>query len=126
MSEMETHIGKLIPVELGYLTMEQACQFIYDDALDDDLYDAQDLIDEYDFDVVYWLSTNHPNYTVYEGILYLVEDTSIRETEDSQAVLDESSGIITYHLTFYNGGTGFIEELEHTLKDVQVGDISDD
>ena len=108
MSNYEVHKGKLIPVDLDGKSIEEYCKKILDDL--GYVYDHNEW--KQDFDELMLV-----DYLIHEDSLYKIEDT---EREDEAGYLeankDKDTGIISYDMGFYNGGTCLSEMLEDACK----------
>ena len=108
MSEMETHKGKLVPMMLNGVTMEEraqhACNIL---GYENDCYDS-------------WMECLEDNgcgsVFVRGDIIYKVEDEELDPYGFAEATLNED-GTIDYFLHWYNGGGGFEEVLDAAIKD---------
>lgn len=113
MSEIETHAGKLIPMDLEGATLEdrakEACLKLSLKKEDQYHNSWLDCLKDEGYDKV----------LVYGGVIYDIQDVDHTAKDVAEATVNPD-GTIDYLVSFYNGGAGFNEVLESAIKKAGV------
>ena len=108
MSDMETHVGRLVKQQ-GADTAEELCQYIinyHNDVMKQT---------EYNQTAVEFVRENYDEYLVIDDDVYRVYDNYI-DPDNLQVSWKNKDGSIGYAVTYYNGGCGFGEAVEDAVK----------
>lgn len=107
MSEMEAHKGKLVPMVLSGVTLEDrcssACSLLGFITIPDNT-----TWEEYLRDVGY------KKVFIRDEVIYEVQDTALDASGFAEAVVNDN-GTIDYMLMYYNGGGSFDEVLDGAI-----------
>jgi len=106
MSETETNIGKLIPVQLleGETNEDYAKRIL------------KGVKNEYNNNFLECLlQDGYREYILYNDVLYRTENKRYGEGGDVFQAFRQDDGSIDYVLTYYNGGCSFNEAMEYAL-----------
>jgi hypothetical protein len=114
MSEMETHKGKLIPMVLEGVTLEERCEAAckelgiemaeYNDTWEESLRDE-----------------GYKKVYISDRVIYKIDDTEV----DSYGFVEgnkNDDGTIDYFISWYNGGGSMDEVLDSVIKKVNKDD----
>lgn len=105
MSEDMNYRGRLVPVDLGDLTIEEKAKELANGVELEDYYDSylERLTDE---------ESDSKRYLYHDKTrrLFLIEDLELRQSSTFVDVKAEENGSYTFNTQFYNGGT-YLEEM---------------
>lgn len=112
MSQMETHIGKMIEVDMNGLSLKEWCKN----------YCQQNGINEIESYCETWIEQfndefSHENgYVIANDKVYqIIDDDEGNNEEDIFYVRQNPDGSINYVVQYYNGGCCFSEAIEYAL-----------
>jgi len=110
MSENETHMGKIHPVDLMHFKTPEEYLLSHEGIELNNEDDYIDLVDSHD-------------YIIHKGKLYLIDDMRLNPYGHEEATQD-SLGVISYSATYYNGAAGW-GEVVSDLIDKALGEKND-
>lgn len=114
MSDYESHVGKLIPLN------KTVAEFIEDKGIETEIIEFNEGVQGY-FNETYdgWRGNEH--LVIVNESVYKVEDKEYDPYDCSEASINED-GSISYRVAFYNGGRGFSEALEEAVNKMEKAD----
>lgn len=112
MSEIESLVGKLIPVEING-DIENTCRLILEDAGQE----KSEYYDTYKEKLEDW---GYKKYHITETAIYSVEMVNKDPDEDIFHAVKNDDGSYDFTLKYYNGGCSFEEAIEEALDKINA------
>lgn len=120
MSQTEFHVGKLVPVDLQGLTLEEMCKKICQEWGCTEIDSFNDSWEEQ------LKSDSYERYFIVDGIIYFLQDHTEDEPDGHfMNMRRESDGTINFVTQFYNGGTCLSEMVEDGISEMNKNNTNE-